>query len=165
MDSKQIVLTIVISLIVAVIASAVTASITGAAFFDRIGNTGGPIRANSCDADETCEIREARVDRGVFGGYLSIQQSLYADGSQVQINKPITEDVEISGPNSLTVGAGLTSGHLSVGGQTGLVSLYADGSQVEISKPFTLSSMNGNSSAYACLDNSGKLFRKQTPCV
>ena len=129
------------------------------------------INANACSADGVCEMREARADTGIFGGYLSIQSSLYADGGQVAIEKPITSGVQITGNNNgvgLEISTGLRTGYLSAGGQTG-GGLYVDGSQVSFNSPITsdvtVSGLGGNSTGYVCVDSEGKLLRSQTPCV
>lgn len=70
-NGKQIWMTILIALVVGILSSAITASIVSKNVL--LGPTVPPkeIRANSCNADDTCEINKAIVlsSLGVFGNF------------------------------------------------------------------------------------------------
>ncbi len=194
MDSRQIWTIVGISLVVAVISSFATTSITGAVSWPwqqpqpiAISN----IRANSCDADSSCEITNANIG----GGRMILQREGWIrTGADI----PLLLD---SGTDYVVIADGLNiNGKLS--GHTNDYLMIDDDIQIinsELQNPYRMTidkdgiiltgpdiplrlrsgtgninfessdiwftHLAGNGTAYLCLNSLGVTFRSLTPCV
>lgn len=180
-----------ISLIVAVVASVVTASITGAAFFDRVYDTGGQVRANSCDADNICEVNALLVaEDSVFQddprfelGFVSNSPARFFTSSEIsaveigsiEAEGPILSFVpiqgDVDGVEIKTDNNEVTAINIKENGATtfygGVLfsedTLFQDTATFELD--VRLGSQPGNETDYICIDRYNKLFRSNAPCA
>ncbi|MBI5803868.1 hypothetical protein HY450_01350 [Candidatus Pacearchaeota archaeon] len=159
MEGKQIWMTIIVALVVAAVTSLVTGAIAKdvllAPYTTTIGQ-GGPIKANSCDADNICEVNQVSGQVGFF-------DSVEANDLDVNGATHLKDTLRVEKDSQMI-------GMLSVSGP--IVASIIDASEevdidgdLEVSNVATFHSLNGNGTGYACLDSAGNLFRKQTPCV
>lgn len=110
------------------------------------------VKANSCDADDTCEISNALIAKtAIFKG------DIYTNG-KLQAN---------------TFTLGYVNGEMSAIDTIGFGEETQFRSNVDaifkgdadVNGKLTIGSLAGTGNAYACLDSTGTLYRSQTPCI
>lgn len=133
-NNKQILMTILIALVVGILSSAITASIVSRNVL--LGPTVPPkeIKANSCNADNTCETN-----------------NVIAEGAEI-VNLGVLETLSTSNIESnldLTIVS--REGGIILNG-------YEDGVTI------AMRNAANENFAFVCADDNGRLFMKSTPC-
>ena len=173
MDNRQIWITAFIALIVAIVVSLVT-GVVSPALAPRTSLSSAPINANSCNADGICEINGANVEGqlNVFGlGKFDNGLNVNNGDTNIEGNLITLNDVELGkygnvNPVMKIYQTSDGNKYLNVNDFAKFSGgLNVDSGDTSIEGPLFLITLSGNSTAYACLDNQGKLFRSQTPCV
>ena len=134
------------------------------------------VNANQCNADGICEIQEAKVNGGVFGGYLSIGgQSgvvkLYADGDKVDVSGPLWIRSSLDFFNLATSSGGIPLSRIALDGLQGnaLNILSYAGRNIKLTTEkdgkVIVSSLAGKGNGYVCVDNDGALYHSTKACV
>ena len=134
------------------------------------------VNAYQCNADEICEIQEAKVNGGVFGGYLSIGgQSgvvkLYADGDKVDVSGPLWIRSSLDFFNLATSSGGIPLSRIALDGLQGnaLNILSYAGRNIKLTTEkdgkVIVSSLAGKGNGYVCVDNDGALYHSTKACV
>ena len=173
-----------VTIVVAVLTAIVTANITGNAFFNR--NTNENIRANSCDADNICEIGSYGIS-SPYALHLTSEQGaakIEGDLTLTKIGQSRGTFFETNDAGSLTITPGSGSAKLVAdltlvkGGagrgtvfksnEIGSLTITPGSGASKIEGYLSVTNLVGsstNSTAYVCVDGTGKLFRKLSPCV
>lgn len=114
------------------------------------------IRANSCDADNVCEVRNLRVT----GATISGADRIIADSGY------FTDFLRVvSGEPANIAGAVLEVDNIEVNGGSVTGASQITGIKGTFTASLKVSSKGGNGNAFACFDKHGILFRSQEPCV
>jgi len=153
------------------------------------------VNANECTADDTCEVNNLKASgdaeiEGAFDAIIQIGDSSSGhieleDFGAIQMSTPESMNLNFFFDNPFSTRSLYSMTHHSNGSLNTLMDvLYSNGNirfiynelvEFEEEAEFneeaifydtvTLNSLGGNSSAYACLNQYGLLFRSQTPCV
>ena len=118
-------------------------------------NSSAEIAANSCDADDICEVAKTVSTRKGSTSALILK----SDAGQVVVEGPLSSE-------------SLVSGRVSIDGKiisttkdsTSALVLTSDVNSVIVEGGVTVTKLRGEGNAYACIDGNGGLFRSDTPC-
>ena len=113
------------------------------------------IAANSCDADDVCEV--AKTVSTQKGSTSALR--LMSDAGPVIVDGPLASE-------SLTTGRVSIDGKIisTTAGSTSALVLTSDVNAVIVEGRLSIPKLGGEGNAYACLDNNGLLFRSDVPC-
>ncbi|WP_305909775.1 hypothetical protein Q9L42_003695 [Methylomarinum sp. Ch1-1] len=113
------------------------------------------IAANSCDADDVCEVAKTLSTRK--GSTSALR--LMSDAGPVIVDGPLASESLVTG--RITIDGKIIS---TSPGTTSALVLASDVDSIIVEGRLSVPKLGGKGNAYACLDNNGLLFRSETPC-
>ena len=116
------------------------------------------ISAHSCNADDRCEVNRLTADSADIGGDDDDTARLTLRGFESQISF-------LSGPFWNIVADKYSTLRIYQSNHYYDPSLLIDMQQQITVKDLTVEGLGGYTSAYVCVNSSGKLYRSQTPCA
>ena len=133
------------------------------AFFLLIGLSGceqsidptAKIAANSCDADDVCEVAKTISTRKGSSSALR----LMSDAGPVNVEGPLAAESLIAG--RVSIDGKIIS---TTAGSTSALVLASDVGFVIVEGDLSIPKLRGKGNAYACLGTNGNLFRSDVPC-
>ncbi|PKM36747.1 MAG: hypothetical protein CVV06_09420 [Gammaproteobacteria bacterium HGW-Gammaproteobacteria-10] len=118
-------------------------------------NPSAKIAANSCDADEVCEVAKTVSTRKGSTSALILK----SDAGQVLVQGPLVSESLLAG--IVTIDGKMISTSKD---STSALILTSDANSVIVEGNLTVTKLSGEGNAYACIDSHGSLFRSNTPC-
>lgn len=155
MKTKEWAILIIIVIVVAVISSLLTAKLTGNVTGNAIFSRG--VKANSCDADNTCEAKDVttkslEINGEPFQNAMKVEGNVLIDDGSLEASAVSTKTLEVLG-TAYTLAAKIQG------------DLFVDDGTGNFEVGIKSSGLAGTGNAYACVDSTGKLYRKTSPCV
>ena len=114
------------------------------------------IAANSCDADDVCEVAKTVSTRKGSTSALI----LTSDAGHVIVDGPLASESLVTGRISIDGKIISTSP-----GSTSALVLASDVDSIIVEGRLSIPKLGGEGNAYACLDSHGLLFRSDKPCI
>ena len=118
-------------------------------------NPATEIVANSCDADDVCEVAKTVSTRK--GSTSALR--LTSDAGPVIVDGPLSSESLIAG--RVSIDGKIIS---TTAGSTSALVLASDVDSIIVEGRLSVPKLGGEGNAYACLDSNGLLFRSDTPC-
>ena len=113
------------------------------------------IAANSCDADDICEIAKTLSTRKGSTSALILK----SDAGHVIVDGPLSSKSLVTG--SISINGKIIS---TSPGSTSALVLASDVDAIIVEGRLSIPKLGGEGNAYACLDKYGLLFRSDKPC-